>query len=109
MRKVFQPRSELSGTLLSHIRLVPFQLFSQNQRKWLTPRTTNPLYASPSVKELERIAVNYAANAVLKDDPDCSAQDLSMLAEWETSSQGFVLRWHFAAAQPGRAWFLPRS
>ncbi|MDA2910614.1 hypothetical protein MYX04_06765 [Nitrospiraceae bacterium AH_259_D15_M11_P09] len=38
-----------------------------------------------SVKELERIAVNYAANAVLKDDPDCSAQDLSMLAEWETA------------------------
>ncbi len=82
-----------------------------NGARRLVPSKTLPVCVSlsTSVKELERIAVNDAANAVLKDAPGCSAQDLSMLAEWETSSQGFVLRWHFAAAQPGRAWFLPRS
>ena len=59
-----------------------------------------------TAKELERIAVNYAANAVLKDDPDCSAQDLSMLAEWETSSQGFVLRWARCVSTAGPSLFL---
>ncbi len=59
-----------------------------------------------TAKELERIAVNYAANAVLKDDPDCSAQDLSMLAEWETSSQGFVLRWARCGSAAGPSLFL---